>query len=115
MNKKNILINDPTSSINGTSLIGYVKTTYDKIVEKLGEPEYDWDKSSAHWTLEDKRTGVVATLYDWKTYSTPFGEYDWHIGGQDAKALDLVEEALGNVTAIPHYMKTWAPYGGGND
>lgn len=111
-----IKINDFNSNFNGTSLIGYVKTTYDKIVEKLGEPEYDFDKSTAHWTLEDKSTGTVATLYDWKNYTTPQGEYEWHIGGHDMQALSLVEEVLGDdVVAIPHHMKEWNPWGGGND
>ena len=110
-----IKINDFNSNFNGTSLIGYVKTSYDKIVEKLGEPQTDFDKSTAHWTLEDKRTGTVATLYDWKNHSTPTDSYDWHIGGKDMKALQLIEEALGEVTAIPVHLKSWNPFGGGND
>jgi hypothetical protein len=92
MNKK-IKVNDLTSNINGTSLIGYVKTTYANLVEQLGEPERGWDKSTAHWSVEAS-DGTVATIYDWKTDFTPEYEYEWHIGGHynnKAKALLLVE------------------------
>ena len=91
MNKK-IKVNDPTSNINGTSLIGYVKTTYANLVEQLGESETGWDKSTAHWTIESS-DGTVATIYDWKTSDVPTGEYHWHIGGhykQKSNALLLV-------------------------
>jgi len=92
MNKK-IKINDVTSNINGTSLIGYVRTTYDNLVANLGEPEMGWDKSTAHWTIEAS-DGTVCTIYDWKEWSTPKCEYDWHVGGRydrKSKALLLAE------------------------
>lgn len=115
MNKK-IKVNDPTSNINGTSLIGYVKTTYANLVEKLGEPETDFDKSTAHWSLEAP-DGTVATIYDWKNWTTPQGEYEWHIGGHynnKGKALLLVEFATDYVP-ISDESRDWSPYGGGND
>jgi len=92
MNKK-IKINDVTSNINGTSLIGYVTTTYDNLVANLGEPERDWDKSTAMWIVEAS-DGTVCTIYDWKEWSTPMCEYDWHVGGRyenKSKALLLAE------------------------
>lgn len=92
MNKK-IKVNDITSDINGTSLIGYVTTTYDKLVEALGKPETDWDKSTAMWIVEAS-DGTVCTIYDWKTDFTPTCEYHWHVGGRyehKSKALLLAE------------------------
>jgi len=92
MNKK-IKVNDVTSNINGTSLIGYVTTTYTNLVANLGEPERDWDKSTAMWIVEAS-DGTVCTIYDWKTDYTPTCEYRWHIGGRydrKAKALLLAE------------------------
>ena len=100
MNKK-IKINDVTSEISGTSLIGYVRTTYDNLVANLGEPEYGWDKSTAHWTIEAS-DGTVCTIYDWKTDFTPQCEYDWHVGGhydRKSKAL-LLAEIVTNVISV---------------
>ena len=113
MNKKNILINNRTSDINGTSLIGYVKATFSEIYNVLGEPEGDWDKSTAHWTVE-ALDGTVATIYDWKEYTTPMGEYRWHIGGKNSKALLLVESLL-EKPVLSADAVSWNPYGGGND
>jgi hypothetical protein len=113
MNKK-IKINDRTSDINGTSLVGYVKTTYANLVDKLGEPETDYDKSTAHWTIEAS-DGTVATVYDYKEWTTPQDEYHWHIGGHNqAKALLLVE-IVTDVIPVTEQSLAWNPYGGGND
>jgi hypothetical protein len=113
MNKK-IKINDRTSNFNMSSLQGYVKTTYAHLVEKLGEPETDFDKSTAHWTLEAP-DGTVATIYDYKEYTTPLGEYYWHVGGHNrTKALLLVEIAT-DVIPVTEQARQWNPYGGGRD
>ena len=93
MNKK-IKINTNDINFNCTSLKGYVSTTYDKLVEVLGEPITDIEKSTAHWNIEAP-DGTVATIYDWKEWTTPRGEYEWHIGGHSEKALLLVEFLLG--------------------
>jgi len=93
MNKK-IKINCNDINFNGTSLKGYVSTTYDKLVEVLGEPCTDFEKSTAHWNIQAP-DGTVATVYDWMEYSTPKNEYEWHIGGHSERALLLVEFLLG--------------------
>ncbi len=101
MNKK-IKVNDITSNINGTGLIGYVKTTYANLVEQLGEPDRSWEKSTAHWTIEAS-DGTVATIYDWKNDFTPEYEYDWHIGGQynnKVKALVLAEIVTNTIPEV---------------
>lgn len=110
---KNIKINSNDISINGTSLVGYVETTYEKLVEVFGEPCEDFDKSTAHWSLQAP-DGTVATVYDYKTYSTPVGEYRWHVGGRSNKSLLLVGFMLG-VMPTDVYSAPWNPFGGGND
>jgi hypothetical protein len=112
MNKK-IKINDRTNNINGTSLVGYVKATYEELVEAFGEPDYDMDKSTVHWSIQAPN-GCVATVYDYKNYSIPTGEYAWHVGGHTIAALLLVEFMTGKRT-IAQETHTWNPYGGGND
>ena len=112
MNKK-IKVNDITNNINFTSLVGYVDATYEELAAVLGEAEGDFDKSTAHWSIEDEN-GTVATIYDWKTYMTPVGVYSWHIGGHNKKALELVETLLNKPTIDADAVR-WNPYGGGND
>ena len=93
---------------SGTALMGTVKTDYATLVEKFGEPTYtNGDKTTAEWCLEfecDADNGslgedgnveyVTATIYDWKTFDTPMGEYDWHIGGFSEEAVDAVMSAF---------------------
>ena len=77
---------------SGTSLRGYVTTTYATIVEKLGEPDTDGD--NCEWILKFE-DGSVATIYDWKTRQTPKDEYEWHIGGNHVGCAELVSVVLG--------------------
>ena len=93
MNKK-IKINENDINFNCTCLQGYVTTTYNVLVKELGEPITDIEKSTAHWNIEAP-DGTVATIYDWKNWTTPLGEYEWHVGGHGPKALLLVEFLLG--------------------
>jgi hypothetical protein len=89
-------------STNGTSLQGYVWTTYDKLVELLGEPNAGPSgdgKVNCEWLLDID--GTVCTIYDWKLSSIPKDLYCWHIGGKDETVLDKVEEALG-LAAFTH-------------
>lgn len=78
---------------NGTSLQGYVKTTYHRLCEVFGEPYEGTDKTIAEWVIEDD-DGNVATIYDWKEDTLPLDLYEWHIGGHSSKALKLVKEQL---------------------
>lgn len=93
MNKK-IKVNTNDINFNGTCLQGYVTTTYNTLVKELGEPITDIEKSTAHWNIQAP-DGTVATIYDWKNWHTPMGEYEWHIGGHSERALLLVEFLLG--------------------
>jgi len=91
-----------TTNASGTSLKGYITTTYDELVERFGEPtDTQGDKTTASWCLEfevendDGDTDyITATIYDWKTDTTPLGEYRWHIGGFDYLAEDCVYQTL---------------------
>ena len=90
-------INTNDIMTNGTSLKGFVTTTYDYLVEKLGEPITGCSgdgKVTCEWHIQSP-DDIVATIYDWKTTSTPKGPYDWHIGGRDKGAVEMVSRLLG--------------------
>ena len=93
--------------VGGTSIQGRVSTSYAKLVEAFGQPDIGPDgdidgKVTCEWTMsaEIDGTTVMATVYDWKTYSgTPMYGYDWHVGGHDDRAVLLVNaqlNAIGN-------------------
>jgi hypothetical protein len=94
---------------SGTSHIGYIKTTYANLVDKLGEPTYtgyEEDKVQAEWVLsftsKDGRE-IIATIYDWKQYEQgiPTDEYAWHVGGRSTDAIIAVSDLLG----IPSFSR----------
>ena len=97
-------INDPKTRINGTSLQGYLDITFQELLLTLGEPQTNYDKSLAHWTILGSIQGnwIVATIYDNRTSYDVERITDWHIGGYDQKALQLVRRAidLANVKSL---------------
>lgn len=90
------------ANINGTSLKGYIKTTYAKLFDVFGEPyrgpDDAGDKVTCEWRIQFD-DGTVATIYDWKLDSTPFEEYRWHIGGRSMDAVDRVLTAMDPIPA----------------
>jgi|APSaa5957512535_1039671.scaffolds.fasta_scaffold00614_37 hypothetical protein len=92
-------------SVAGTSLVGKVKTTYDELEAVFGPPTYKGgDKTTAEWNIEflvrdddddyDEEY-IVASIYDWKMQDTPFGPYDWHVGGaRNNDAVWYVQDML---------------------
>ena len=89
------------ADINMTSYKGYIVTNYQELCEVFGPPDdgpndLDADKVTCCWRLKFA-DGTVASIYDWKTGSTPFGEYDWHIGGHNIKAVNRVKTAMRSV------------------
>ena len=89
--------------ITGTSLMGYINTTYDRLLEVFGEPtHYDSSdgKVTAEWDIEfidDDGDVHKATVYDWKQYDlgTPHATYDWHVGGiSGSGVLGMVQDAV---------------------
>ena len=86
------------ANANMTGLRGEFSITYAELVEIFGPPKYgpnaDLDKTSCEWALQFE-DGTVATIYDWKVGRwTIMGEYDWHIGGHDDKALTHVVDTI---------------------
>ena len=88
--------------LNGTSLQGYVDTTYKKLVDTFGEPTGNAGyKTDAEWDLvfED---GTVATIYNYKdgrNYNGTSGYAtkditEWHIGGFDQSAVKRITATL---------------------
>ena len=95
---------DTEAYAGGTSLVGYIKTNYNDLVEVFGEPRYTSsgdDKVTAEWNLEFEVDDeyVTATIYDWKLDETPFGEYDWHIGGFSTQAAHIVAKYMKDANA----------------
>ena len=81
-------------------LQGYALTTYDYLVENMGEPEklregsYEdnpLDKVSVEWNMSS------FYVYDWKEETTPKGLHYWHIGGTSVQAL----KDFTDITGIP--------------
>lgn len=87
------------SKANGTHLQGSTYTTFDTLVELLGESSGSGDKVTQEWIIEFS-DGTIATIYDWKEYSTPMGLYDWHIGGHSRIAVEHVEALLDGIIEI---------------
>lgn len=79
-----------SNNANLTSLMGYIETTYDKLVKVFGNPNMgESDKVLAEWCLKFE-DGTIATIYCWKRETIPTGQYMWHIGGHNKKAVDSV-------------------------
>jgi hypothetical protein len=86
-----------TREANGTSLKGYVHTTYGHLLEVFGEPtayESGDDKVTCEWVIKFE-DGLVATIYDWKMGRTPTGFYEWHIGGRNSEVVGRIRELFG--------------------
>jgi len=94
----------PTFEVNGTSFIGHVKISYEKLVSVFGK-EHLGESADAkilcEWAFEfpDK---TVATIYNYKTGKNydPVDGLDkedidmWHIGGKDEKAFHYIRLLL---------------------
>lgn len=100
---------DESVDVNGTCLQGKIKTSYDKLVEKLGKPTYTnadpYEKVNAEWTIcaqvldswaEDQEDTDYkkVTIYNWKDGFIPTEEYEWHIGGKDYDAVCIAHEII---------------------
>jgi len=89
----------------GTSLQGYVMATYAELEAVFGENLGPSDKvfnefrgEISVYSPEEKCHDIyTVTLYDWKEdspYTARRGSYRWHVGGYNADAPYLVEDAL---------------------
>jgi hypothetical protein len=75
-------------------LMGYVETTYDKLVEVFGEPVEGGDKTTAEWYIKFS-DGQMANIYDYKTDYTPKYLFPWHVGGKTTEILEKVASLVG--------------------
>lgn len=93
--------NEKEINISGTSLVGYVNTTYSKLFEKFGEPTDDGYKTDAEWRIEFS-DGKVAAIYNWKNGKKYNGSEgldidditEWHIGGFDNSVVERIQKIL---------------------
>lgn len=94
--------NEKKINVSGTSLIGYVNTTYSKLFEKFNEPTNgDGYKIDAEWEIEFP-DGEIATIYNWKNGKNYMGsegyEVDeityWHIGGFNNSVVERIIKIL---------------------
>ena len=112
--------NSQSIKTSGSSLVGYVKATYEELIEAFGEPTYKEPsgdgKVSTEWKLEFELPDgqyVVATIYDWKMYdggtACRSGEkFEWHVGGFNYDALELVKEELeSKQVELPSQRHDW--------
>jgi hypothetical protein len=87
--------NDKQVPINCTSLQGYIDASYDHLCDLFGEPIRQWDeKVTCEWEVEFD-DGTVANVYNWKTSADPERHRNWHIGGHDKRAVELVTALVG--------------------
>jgi len=78
----------PFTEASGTSRKGSFHATYKKLVEILGTPEYDTnDKTNVEWCMI-LPSGKICTVYDYYSFDSHVGEYEWHIGGNDESVVD---------------------------
>jgi hypothetical protein len=94
--------NDKEIDCIGTHLQGEITTTYAQLKALFGQPhDGDGYKVDAEWEIEFA-DGTVATIYNWKDGKNYNGKHglpktkitDWHIGGNDKKAIQKLEELL---------------------
>jgi len=87
---------------NGTHRLGTIQTSYAHIVDVFGKPITfkgdDGDGVRAEWDIEFETNDseyIIATIYDWHN-DEPIEEVkEWHIGGKEYAAVELLDEALG--------------------
>ena len=84
---------------SGCYFVATFKTTFAKLVEKIGKPSYyDGDKSFYLWCVETK-DGDVCCIYDWKEMFAPSKNmpYEWHIG---AKSEEVGKKVVAELKAM---------------
>lgn len=96
---------------NPVSYQGNVTATFATLREKLGEPDYGGDKSTAEWHLNVETPNGTRTvsIYDYHSSGVGDFEYDWHIGGEDEEAVNAVSRILDMPTSTPRSRRTALP------
>jgi hypothetical protein len=77
----------------GTSLQGYIRTTYRDLVKFFGEPiQHYGGKTNVEWILKSD-DGQVITIYDWKVPRYAWSDnqiFEFNVGGKSEKVLDAL-------------------------
>jgi hypothetical protein len=105
MTQVQILEVGDTVEATGTSLQGHVNATYEELVavfdENLGSSDKVFNEFRGEISVYDPELDCydvyTVTLYDWKEASpltARTGTYRWHVGGFNADAPYLLEDAL---------------------
>ena len=96
---------EATENVGGTSLQGYIKASYEKLLQTFGAPNpnlCDNYKTDVEWAFKFA-DGTVATLYNWKNGHNYLGKaeglelndiYEWNVGGFNEKAVSKLLEKL---------------------
>ena len=82
-----------SESTVGTSLQGYLDTTYSNLIKIFGEPHYGRSgdgKVQCEWHFEFE-DGEVFTIYDYKERKAPENVTEWHIGGTKPNIVPRVQ------------------------
>ena len=76
-----------SNQVCGTSLKGYTKATYKRLVEVLGPPTFNEasadDKTQVEWVVKFRNN--YFTIYDWKTFDREYTMNEltiFHVGGK---------------------------------
>ena len=76
-----------SNQICGSSLKGYTKATYKRLVEVLGPPTFNEasadDKTQVEWVVKFRNN--YFTIYDWKTFDREYTMNEltiFHVGGK---------------------------------
>ena len=95
--------NETDISIDGTSLMGYIDTTYKDLTENFGKPlSGDGYKTNAEWHLSFD-DGSVGTIYDYGGKGGPVKTLElWHIGGHSQEVISKIHNEFsgGSVMGI---------------
>ena len=95
---------EATENVGGTSLQGYIKASYEQLLQTFGAPNpnlCDNYKTDVEWAFKFA-DGTVATLYNWKNGKNYNGDeglelndiYEWNVGGFNEKAVSRLLEKL---------------------
>ena len=87
-----------TSELAGTSFQGVIEATLTQMVSIFGKPTIMTDgKTVYQWGLDFD--GIIVSIYDYKREGKlgKDEEYQWHIGGFDNAAVEVVEHAFYSV------------------
>ena len=95
------------ADVRHTGLVGYLETTFEEIVDAIGEPRrYDerGAKVDAQWVLKvEGRPDPVLTIYNYKDGRNYLGDEglaveritEWHLGGRGAASLEIARALFG--------------------